>query len=1097
MTTTTTPASPAWSPEQVPVTFVADLESARKELACLRTAQSVAIDTETVIDRDAEGNIIPRNLDVEGPGEWRVMSIAARFEEGSTFFPPGTVRVWVLDVALMNTSSLLPLLAGIRPFGWNANFDRFVLSRGGIPVRRWWDAMLGEATLTQGASGGDSVKYSSLAAAARKYLGYEMDGKADTRMSYRSVADEPTLSPEQIQYAGWDALITLEVARVIGAKLREANLVATFVRECDAQPFIESMTRIGLPMNTDGYRGEVDLARAKANAAAERVAIATTGREMLSTLVKWAVRDGRAPQVTEDNLVDTGLELLHTDEVMVAFIAAIKAQLDSCRASLGALTGAGNPVDDLFGEGTFVPLPFDPDNDTETRRWLSKVAPHFVAHLVLSAREDTTLDVATVATAELFAAAGTKRKLTKDHDIEQVLAQMHSSQAPDVTDQLRELALVLLSYRRYARIHAVYGEAAAAGSVLLKPDWNHNSDAQVADMLNRFFPEQVRAYCRENKGEPRLLVKNDSVNKDTLKLMGGELAGALLEFRKWEKIVSTYGDELLAAVHPDTRRIHARYNQCLTGTGRLNSFKPNAQNFSPLAKPYFEPPLVDGKVRRVLVAADLSQAELRFVADQAQDIEMLTAFRGGEDLHERTATLMFGIDMKALKANGDKTVAELATLIPSLAPFAVADPAMAGKALYKLQRTKAKSVAFGYAYGLKGASLANQLTVNGVPTTKEQADELLAKFDVAYPQVAAWMAQRVGFIDNLSTQMRSKNTPSGVDFMASWRLHLVHAKAHAANRKLAKELGRTATPAEVAASMSTTDEVTARLEAQLGHAPSETEMATELERRAATVTWALGYEHAVVLREDGLPWSFESRTAGGRRRLFPVRTGDWVMAIVSQVARSRQAAISAYADAWLQQWNAKVTAEHAAKMAAGKARGDAKTVKLTKADPRTRREVNLDGRELEKLFEDREMRANFVSLVVANMPAAQFEGVARSAMADRIRAMGNQYRNHPIQGGVADAVLIAFARIDEELTARFPTAHGIQSVHDSIVVECDIEDAFEVRDIVVKHMQDALAEFCPNVPCVADGDIQLSLDDKTAQSDEQVNELISSLALAA
>ena len=74
---------------------------------------------------------------------------------------------------------------------------------------------------------------------------------------------------------------------------------------------------------------------------------------------------------------------------------------------------------------------------------------------------------------------------------------------------------------------------------------------------------------------------------------------------------------------------------------------------------------------------------------------------------------------------------------------------------------------------------------------------------------------------------------------------------------------------------------------------------------------------------------------------------------------------------------------------------------------------------------------------------------------------------------------------------RQPPADGV------LWVECDLADAKEVRDAVVSIMEACLARYCPTVPCIADGDIQLSLDDKTIVTDEQVDEMISQLALAA
>jgi hypothetical protein len=184
---------------------------------------------------------------------------------------------------------------------------------------------------------------------------------------------------------------------------------------------------------------------------------------------------------------------------------------------------------------------------------------------------------------------------------------------------------------------------------------------------------------------------------------------------------------------------------------------------------------------------------VRFVADMSGDINMLTAFRSGEDLHERTARSMNSLDMKALKAAGTTAVSELGGIVASIERF-IADPersALPAAKLYKELRSKAKAVAFGYAYGLKGASLSRQLNVQGVLTTKEEADEMLAKFDEAYPQLAQWMANRVNFINSLSEQMKT-SADSGCDFEASWRLHRLFGKATSRSKALKNKLGRKA-----------------------------------------------------------------------------------------------------------------------------------------------------------------------------------------------------------------------------------------------------------------------------------------------------------------
>lgn len=1114
------------APDQVPVQLIDSDDKLGPVFEKMATWVAAALDTETVILRDEEGNPLPRNLSVdaegEGPGPCRVISLAGREADD-------TVSCFVLDMGYITPALIKQHLEKHRFFMWNANFDRLVLRRLGIFVSAW-DMMLGEAIERTGAGAGDARSYTSLAKATKKWLGFEIEGKQTVRTDYRPVEERPVLSTEEVQYAGMDTVSTLMVARVIGARLAEAGLTDTFVRDCNGQPFIHGMESAGLPFDP-GYKAVVDAERFAMNTAAERVALATTGREMLETLFAWGRHTARVD--VEAFATDVALGLLHDTASFTQFLTDIAQARSATRERIGAILGVA-PVEDLFAEvdeattdgaPTFLPLPFDPSNDVEVRRWFTKQAPHFAASLAIASREEVTA-------AELFATdaaavmerAGRKKALTKDTEVDEVITAARAGVA-DVTEQVAAVALELAAFRRYNRILADYagaGDIEESGSAeqdkkFLVPTWDLASAPQVKDMFNRFYPELVRAYMARVAGEERLFEKADSVDGDALKLIGGELAEALLEWRKRSKIVSTYGDELLNHTNPVTGRVHARYNQSLTGTGRLSSFKPNAQNLSPLAKPYIKPPLVNGVVKRVLVCADLSQAEQRFVADAAQDIEMLTAFRNGEDLHERTASLMFNIDLKTLKSHGHTPVTELVGKVEGIEPFAAAEAAKVEAAAaegeqylplgadkqYKLLRNKAKAVAFGYNYGLKGLSLSRQLTVQGVPTTKEEADELLKAFDRAYPQLAAWMQTRVDYIAALADAMRSSGRPSGVDFAATWMLHNTHAKSHQAFNALVKTLGRNPSDEELANKLKPAlVEMAKQLEAD-ANATGEAAVSTddiaarsdqlfaERARVAALARWALNYDHAVVLRPDGSPWEFESRTAGGRRRRFQVSTKHLMMAVVIAVSRARRDDYLALRDAWVVSWNSRKEAEFAAAKEAGKARGVPKLVSLTRKDG-----GNLDGREIEKVFEDTVARDDMIAFILSQLPAGQMEKLWRVAMADRIRQKSNEYRNHPIQGGVADAVMVAYADIHNDLTTRFPTARGIQSVHDSIVVECDIEDAEEVCKVVVARMEGALAAFCPTVPCKADGDIQLSLDDSTKLDEAELARLISLAAAA-
>ena len=88
--------------------------------------------------------------------------------------------------------------------------------------------------------------------------------------------------------------------------------------------------------------------------------------------------------------------------------------------------------------------------------------------------------------------------------------------------------------------------------------------------------------------------------------------------------------------------------------------------------------------------------------------------------------------------------------------------------------------------------------------------------------------------------------------------------------------------------------------------------------------------------------------------------------------------------------------------------------------------------------------------------------------------MVNAWRNAPIQGGVADIMLAAYAELHHRLRS-FPSARPVQTVHDSVVIECDQPDAVTLAAEVKDAMESAMRRFCPAVTPRADVDIRTSL----------------------
>ena len=179
----------------------------------------------------------------------------------------------------------------------------------------------------------------------------------------------------------------------------------------------------------------------------------------------------------------------------------------------------------------------------------------------------------------------------------------------------------------------------------------------------------------------------------------------LLDYREVEKLRSTYGEGLLAEVG-EGDRIRATFNQTVARTGRLSSDKPNLHNIpvrSEMGRAFrkaFVP--ADGFE---LLVADYNQIELRCIAHLAEDPGLIGSFEAGEDIHNATAGRVFDVKSE------DVTVE---------------------------QRSKAKMVSYGLAYGMEAYGLSQRL---GIPV--DEAAEILKAYFEAFPAVRKYMDDTV------------------------------------------------------------------------------------------------------------------------------------------------------------------------------------------------------------------------------------------------------------------------------------------------------------------------------------------------------------------
>lgn len=207
----------------------------------------------------------------------------------------------------------------------------------------------------------------------------------------------------------------------------------------------------------------------------------------------------------------------------------------------------------------------------------------------------------------------------------------------------------------------------------------------------------------------------------------------ILEYRQLTKLNSTYAQGLAGFIREDGR-IHGKFNQTITATGRISSTEPNLQNIPVRME-------LGRAIRRVFVPeegyvfvdADYSQIELRILAHMSQDERLIHAYRDAQDIHAITASEVFH------------------TPIDQVTP---------------LQRRNAKAVNFGIVYGISAFGLSEDLSIS-----RKEALEYINKYFETYPGVKAFLDEQVrlgkeqGYVTTLYGRKRPIPELKSANFM--------------------------------------------------------------------------------------------------------------------------------------------------------------------------------------------------------------------------------------------------------------------------------------------------------------------------------------------
>ena len=243
------------------------------------------------------------------------------------------------------------------------------------------------------------------------------------------------------------------------------------------------------------------------------------------------------------------------------------------------------------------------------------------------------------------------------------------------------------------RLMEVLGEAHKEAGA----PFNLDSPKQLCAIL--FEKMQLPVIRKTPTGQP-------STAEDVLEELAAsyQLPKLILEHRSLSKLKSTYTDKLPEQINPKTGRVHTSYHQAVAATGRLSSQDPNLQNI-PIRTPegrrirqaFIAPP------GHLLLAADYSQIELRIMAHLSGDEGLLNAFASDKDIHQATASEVFGAKLDAVTAD---------------------------------QRRSAKAINFGLIYGMSAFGLAKQLGIQ-----RGAAQEYIDLYFARYPGVKRYMEE--------------------------------------------------------------------------------------------------------------------------------------------------------------------------------------------------------------------------------------------------------------------------------------------------------------------------------------------------------------------
>lgn len=349
---------------------------------------------------------------------------------------------------------------------------------------------------------------------------------------------------------------------------------------------------------------------------------------------------------------------------------------------------------------------------------------------------------------EIIIGKGKKKKLMRDLDREDIETYMafilemierlepkmmniiHERNMDKLFEEIEMPLVEVLAYMEYYGVKVDKDELDRLGNIF---------DGEIKELVNNIYtlagkeinvnsPKQIGEVLFEDLGLPVIKKTKTgySTNAEVLEELKYEhpIVEKILRYRQLIKLYSTYIEGLKDMINENTGRIHTRFNQTVTSTGRISSTDPNLQNIPIRTEEgrLIRKAFISEQPDFVFLDADYSQIELRLLAHISSDPKMVDAFINNEDIHTKTAAEVFGYSK-------DEVTSDL--------------------------RYKAKAINFSIIYGISDFSLSKDIGIS-----RKEARKYIDNYFENYSKVKTYMDEAVkkgkenGYVETLLNRRR-------------------------------------------------------------------------------------------------------------------------------------------------------------------------------------------------------------------------------------------------------------------------------------------------------------------------------------------------------